>query len=289
MTIPAKTLTTLEYDKVIARLASYTHTAAGRALALALTPSPAYREVVSRQRLTAEARRLLDMKPNTGLSGAKEIGTLVQQAALGHALEPQELLDVQATLDIARTAHETIDRLRAYLPFLAETADAIGDFRDLTTAIARSISPRGEILDSASPVLGRLRKESRVAHDRLTARLNQLLNSGRSAVQEPIVTLRDGRYVIPVKAEMRSQMPGIVHNVSSSGATVFLEPLETVEMGNKWRELLAEEEREIARILRDLSARAGGVAPEIQETIDAMAQIDLTLAKRTAGQSDGRR
>ena len=287
MTIPAKTLTTLEYDKVITRLASYTHTAAGRALALALTPSPEYREVVSRQRLTAEARRLLDMKPNTGLTGAKEIGALVQQAALGHALEPQELLDVQATLDITRTAHETIDRLRAYLPFLAETADAIGDFRDLTTAIARSISPRGEILDSASPVLGRLRKESRVAHDRLTARLNQLLNSGRSAVQEPIVTLRDGRYVIPVKAEMRSQMPGIVHDVSSSGATVFLEPLETVEMGNKWRELLAEEEREIARILRDLSARAGGAAPEIQETIEAMAQIDLTLAKARLGKAIG--
>ncbi|HET8944597.1 MAG TPA: endonuclease MutS2, partial [Dehalococcoidia bacterium] len=265
MTIPPKTLTTLEYDKVIARLASHTQTAAGRVLALALEPSPEYREVLRRQRLTAEARRLLEMKPGTGLSGTKDIATLVQQAALGHTLEPQELLDVQATLAVSRTAHEAIERLRAYIPFLAEIADGIGDFRDLTAAIGRSISGTGEVLDSASPVLAQLRRESRIAHDRLTTRLNQMLGSAKAAIQEPIVTLRDGRYVIPVKAEMRSQMPGIVHDVSSSGATVFLEPLETVEMGNKWRELLAEEEREIARILRDLSAHVGRLADTIAE------------------------
>ncbi|HSP54631.1 MAG TPA: endonuclease MutS2, partial [Dehalococcoidia bacterium] len=287
MTIPAKTLTTLEYDKVIARLASHAQTPAGRALALALEPSTEYREVLRRQRLTAEARRLLEMKPGTGLSGTKDIATLVQQAALGHTLEPQELLDVQATLAVSRTAHETIERLRAYLPFLAEIADGIGDFRELTGAIGRSISGAGEVLDSASPVLAHLRRESRVAHDRLTTRLNQLVGSAKSAIQEPIVTLRDGRYVIPVKAEMRGQMPGIVHDVSSSGATVFLEPLETVEMGNKWRELLAEEEREIARILRDLSAHVGRLAESIQQTIEALARIDLSFARAKLGKAMG--
>ena len=287
MTIPAKTLTTLEYDKVIALLASHTQTPAGRVLALALEPSPEYQEVLRRQRLTAEARRLLEMKPGTGLGGTKDIGTLVGQAALGHTLEPQELLDVHATLAVSRTAHETIERLRAYLPFLAEVADGIGDFRDLTSAIGRAISGTGEVLDSASPVLAHLRRDSRVAHDRLTSRLNQLVGSAKSAIQEPIVTLRDGRYVIPIKAEMRSQMPGIVHDVSSSGATVFLEPLETVEMGNKWRELLAEEEREIARILRDLSAHVGRMADSIRETLEAMAQIDLSIAKAKLGKAIG--
>ncbi len=257
MTTPEKSLITLEYDKVIARLASHCGTAQGKAIAQALHPSAEYREVLHRQRLTAEGRRLLEMKPNTSLGGVRDIGTLVAQASRGHALEPTELLDVQATLAASRVARETIERLRAYMPFLAEIADGIGDFREITGAIGRAIGQSGEVLDSASPVLANLRRESRVAHDRLTARLNQILGQQRSAVQEPIVTLRDGRYVIPVKAEQRSQVPGIVHDVSSSGATVFLEPLETVEMGNRWREMLAEEQREIARILGELSAQVG--------------------------------
>ena len=154
--------------------------------------------------------------------------------------------------------------------YLAEIADRIGDFRQIASEIGRCISPRGDVLDSASPVLAKLRRESRVVHDRLTTRLNQILNSSRTAIQEPIVTLRDGRYVIPVKAEQRAQMPGIVHDVSSSGATVFLEPLETVEMGNSWREMLAEEQREIARILRQLSALVGERDEEIGEAIEAL-------------------
>src|SRR3989304_4312463 len=106
----------------------------------------------------------------------------------------------------------------------------------------------------------------------------------RPAPQEPIVPLRDGRYVVPVKAEMRSQLPGIVHDVSSSGATVFLEPLEAVEMGNAWRELQAEEEREVRRILRALSEQVGGRAVEIAAAVDALAALDLALAKARLGE-----
>ena len=285
MTTPAKSLITLEYDKVIARLARHCYTDQGRQLALGLLPSSDYREVRQRQRLTAEARRLLELKPNASLDGVRDVGALVHQAGLGHAMEPAELLDVLSTLNVSHTIHESISKLRAYLPFLAEVAGRIGDFGELTAAISRAISDRGEVLDSASPVLAQLRRESRVAHDRLSSRLQQILNSGRSAVQEPIITLRDGRYVIPVKSEMRSQLPGIVHDVSSSGATVFLEPLETVEMGNRWRELLAEEGREIARILRDLSARVGSLAPDISAAIEALAEIDLSLAKARLGEA----
>ena len=195
---------------------------------------------------------------------------------------------MQATLAHAHTVRETIDRLRVYVPYLAEIADRIADFREITSEIGRCISPRGDVVDSASPVLAQLRRESRVIHDRLTARLNQLLSSSRTAIQEPIVTLRDGRYVIPVKAEQRSQLPGIVHDVSSSGATVFLEPLETVEMGNRWREMLAEEQREIARILRQLSSGVGERDEEIGEAIEALAEIDLALAKARLGEAIGR-
>jgi DNA mismatch repair protein MutS2 len=287
VTTPTKTLTTLEYDKIIARLAAHCRTARGRSLALALQPSTDHAEVLHRQRLTAEGRRLREMKPNAGLHGVRDIGTLVHQAALGHALEPAELLDVQATLSASHTIRETIDRLRVYLPFLAEIADRIGDFRDITSEIGRCINARAEVVDAASPVLAQLRRESRIAHDRLTTRLNQLLTSSRGAIQEPIVTLRDGRYVIPVKAEQRAHLPGIVHDVSSSGATVFLEPLETVEMGNRWREMLAEGQREIARILRDLSSRVGARDTEIAEAIEALAEIDLSLAKARLGEEMG--
>src|SRR5438552_4207544 len=280
-----KSLSTLEYDKVIARLAAQCQTARGRALALALKPSTEYGEVLHRQRLTAQGRRLREMKPNVGLGAVRDIGTLAHQAGLGHSLEPAELLVVQATLAHARTIRETIDRLRVYLPFLAEISNRIGDFREVTTEIGRCINQRAEVVDAASPVLAQLRRESRIAHDRLAARLNQLLTSSRTAIQEPIVTLRDGRYVIPVKAEQRAQLPGIVHDVSSSGATVFLEPLETVEMGNRWRAVLAEEAREIARILRELSAQIGRAAEPIAETISAMAQLDFCLAKARLGQA----
>jgi len=287
VTTPEKSLSTLGYDKLIARLAAQCQTARGRALALALKPSAEFAEVLHRQRLTAEGRRLREMKPNVGLGAVRDIGTLAHQAGLGHVLEPAELLDVQATLAHGHTVRETIDRLRVYLPFLAEISDHIGDFREITTEIGRCINQRAEVVDAASPVLAQLRRESRIAHDRLTARLNQLLNSSRTAIQEPIVTLRDGRYVIPVKAEQRAQLPGIVHDVSSSGATVFLEPLETVEMGNRWREMLAEEQRELARILRELSSRVGARDADIAETIEALAKIDLSLAKARLGEEMG--
>jgi DNA mismatch repair protein MutS2 len=287
MATPQKSLITLEYDKIIAQLAALCQTPSGRALAVALTPSSEYREVLHRQRLTAEARKLLEMKPNTSLAEVRDVGALVHQASLGHTLEPVELLDVLATLSLARVIHDTVDRLRVYLPFLAEIADRIANFGDLTTEIGRCINSRGEVVDSASPELARLRRESRVAHDRLSSRLQQILSSAKSSVQEPIITLRDGRYVIPVKAEQRSQLPGIVHDVSSSGATVFMEPLETVEMGNRWRELLAEEQREVARIVRNLSARVGSRDAEIGAAIEALAEIDLSLAKARLGTQMG--
>lgn len=287
MTTTAKYLRTLEYDKIITRLGALCQTARGRALALALEPSTEHAVVLHRQRLTAEGRRLREMKPNLGLGAIRDIATLVHQASLGHALEPAELLDVQATLSHAHTVRETIDRLRVYLPFLAEIADRIGDFREVASEIARCINQRGEVVDAASPVLAQLRRESRIAHDRLTTRLNQILNSARAAVQDPIVTLRDGRYVIPVKADQRAQLPGIVHDVSASGATVFVEPLETVEIGNRWREMLAEEQREIGRILRDLSSRVGARDGDIAVAIESLAEIDLSLAKGRLGEQMG--
>jgi len=282
-----KSLHTLEYDKIIERLAALCAFPTSRRLALDLQPSSDYAEVLRRQRLTAEGRRALELKPNLSLSSAHDVRDSVGQAALGHVLEPAELLDVHATLHLARSIRGALSRLRVQLPFLAEIAERIVDFAEMERRIGRTVNERAEVVDDASPVLAQLRRDIRQAHDRLTHRLEQLVSSraNRTALQEPIVTLRDGRYVVPVKTEMRSQIPGIVHDVSSSGATVFLEPLEVVEMGNKWRELRLEEGREVQRILRDLSEAVGERAPDITAAVDILAEIDLALAKGRLGEA----
>ena len=296
MSTAPKTLATLEFDKILARLAGLCQTTAGRELALALRPSSDYAEVVRRQRLTAEARRLLELKPNLSLGSARDVRRHIQKAALAGILEPAELLDVHATLSLASSLRNTVVRLGipagggsasgGDLPLLRDIAHRLAELSPLVADIARCINQRAEVTDDASRVLSDLRREVRHAHDRLTARLQQILASqtGRQVAQEPIVTLRDGRYVIPVKADMRGQIPGVVHDVSGSGATVFLEPLETVELGNAWRELQVEEQREVERILRTLSASVGRAAGDIEATVEALAELDLALAKAKLGE-----
>jgi len=285
----AKSLHTLEYDKIIDRLAALCAFPASRRLARELQPSSDYPEVLRRQRLTAEGRRALELKPSLSLAPARDVGDPVGQAARGHVLEPAEVLDVEATLGLARSVRDTLSHLRVHLPLLAETADRIADLADLRSRIGRTVNQRAEVVDDASPVLAQLRRDARQSHDRLSHRLQQIVASSanRAVLQEPIVTLRDGRYVVPVKAELRSQLPGIVHDVSSSGATVFLEPLDVVEMGNKWRELQLEEQREVQRILRGLSEAVGERAAEIAAAVDALARIDLALAKARLGEALG--
>ena len=147
----------------------------------------------------------------------------------------------------------------------------------------------GELLDTASPRLGALRAAVRVAYDRLRRRLDTLVGSELGgALQEPIVTLRNGRYVVPVRAEARSQVKGIVHDASGSGQTLFVEPLVVVELGNAWREAQAAVEEEEGRILDELSALVGANATLLRETLEALAQFDFWAAKaQLAAELDG--
>ncbi len=276
-----KTLTTLEFDKVLARLARHTSFSAGRELALALRPSTSHTEVVRRQRLTAEAKGLLSMKPSVGLGGAHDVRPLAHKAGLGGILEPTELLEIASTLQAALEMRSTLARFSDSLPLLSELAEDLPEVPDLAADIGRAISARAEVTDGASPALAILRRDVRTAHDRLHSRLQEILNSalGRQVAQEPIVTLRDGRYVIPVKADFRGQIQGIVHDMSSSGATVFIEPLAVVHLANTWRELQLEEQHEVERVLRRLSAAVGSAAEGITGDVEGLAEIDLALAK----------
>jgi DNA mismatch repair protein MutS2 len=281
----AKTLTILEFEKVLTMLARHASFSGGRELALELRPSTDYDEVVRNQRLTAEARRLRQMQPRSGLGGVHDIRQLANKANLGGILEPSELLDAAGTLAAGRALKESIVRLggppAGRLPLLAEIADRITDLADVAAEIYRCITPRAEVADGASPALGVIRRNLHTVHERLYAKLQEMLSSAetRGAIQEPIVTLRDGRYVIPIKVEARSQVQGIVHDVSASGATIFVEPLAVVELGNTWREMQAEEQRELERVLRRLSALIGRGAYAIGVNIESLAEIDLAFAK----------
>jgi len=205
----------------------------------------------------------------------------VQSAARGGQLAATDLLDVLGFLRAARRTRNHVIPLSDRIPTLAAIAKRIGEFGPLIDELERTIDPRGEILDGASPDLPDLRRAIHIAHDRLHNRMEHWLNQAvsRGLAQEPIMTERDGRYVIPIKVDAKRRFPGIVHDVSSSGATLFIEPLGAVELGNGWREARVREEREIERILRRLSAAVGGYAGQIRQSIGALGETDLALAK----------
>lgn len=184
-------------------------------------------------------------------------------------------------LRAARFTHRQLAPLGREIPHLAHIAAQIGEFEPAIAAIEGAIDAHGEVQDGASPDLPTLRRAGRERHDRLLERLQRILNAAvaRGIAQESIITERDGRYVIPIKAESRSHLSSVVHDVSSSGATVFVEPLAVVELGNAWREARLAEEREIARILRRLSALVGTEAGAMAAAAQALAEIDLALAK----------
>jgi DNA mismatch repair protein MutS2 len=278
-------LRVLEFDKVLARLAKLTSFSAGRDLALALRPSPDYDEVVRRQRLLAEAIRLRRRRTPLNLTGAADVRPALEKAALGGVLDAQQLLEIAATQQVAEGFKAALARHAADLPLLAEMAASVAERRDVVAEINRAVDKRGEVTDAASPNLGLIRRDIRIAHDRLHAKLQEFLASpaGRTAAQEPIVTLRDGRYVIPIKADFRGEVRGIVHDVSASGATLFVEPLAVVDLANRWRELQIEEQREVERVLRRLSSLVADCALALAENVDVLAQLDLLMAAARLG------
>jgi DNA mismatch repair protein MutS2 len=278
MVLP-KTLQVLEFPKILARLANYTSFSAGRELALALTPATDATEVQRRLQATSQARRLLDLKPGLSLGGVHDLRPLVYRARISAMLEPGDLLEVLTTLEGGRRLCGTIARLADQLPVLADMAARFGDCPALEEEIARCITERGEVADAASPALGRIRGELQVSLSRLMNKLQEYVSSGGNYLQEPIITQRGDRYVLPVKAEARSHFRGIVHDQSASGATLFMEPLAVVELQNRWRKLQLDERQEIERILRQLTALTASHGDTLDANVQVLAELDLALAK----------
>jgi DNA mismatch repair protein MutS2 len=276
-----KHLQTLEFPKILGQLARHTTFSASHELALALEPSPIFAEVQHRLQETREARYLLDSTGGISLGGVHDVRPLARHAQRGATLPPIDLLNILDTLRAAQRVRRTLSRQHDRIPLLADIAARIEPCEGLAGEINRCISGQGEVVDHASEKLASVRRELRTAHERLLEKLNRMITSARLApyLQEALITQRSGRYVIPIKADFKGRISGIVHDSSSSGATLFIEPLSAVEMGNQWRQLQIEEEQEIERILAALSAHVGGLADELGWTVDALADLDLALAK----------
>lgn len=276
-----KHLVTLEFPKILDKLAYYAMFSASKELALALRPSPYLAEAQGWQAETSEAVHLLSAKVGIGIGGTRDVRPLTGRAQRGAILIPPELLEIRQTLIAARDLQRTITRLAEVYPRLADIAQRIEPCPGLVNDINQAIDERGEVKSSASPELARIRRELETAYSRLMERLNRLVASTQYSryLQEPLVTQRAGRYVIPLKAEFKGKIQGIIHDQSASGATLFIEPLATVELNNKWRQLQLDEEEEIRKILLALSEQVGGQSRLIDHTVVALAELDLAFAK----------
>ncbi len=271
----------LEFPEILRRLARHTDFSGGEAQALSLQPSFFIREAEELLARTSEARSLLDVHPDFALGGVSDIRPIAVRAQHGIVLQPTEFLEVRSTLMGADRVHRTLVRLETQFPNLADIAGRIQSLPGVSDAITRVLDDRGEVRDSASEELARIRRELRITQDRVQERLRRIVASPEVApyLQEALITRREGRFVIPVQADFKGHVHGIVHDRSSSGATLFMEPTQVVELNNTLRELRLAEEDEIIRLLRALAARVGQVAEEINHTLDALAELDLVMAK----------
>lgn len=279
--ISEKTIVTLELHKILQTLSRYTTFGAGEELALELYPSTAVEEVQLWQRETAEAVALLEESTNVNLQGARDVREPAMKAQRGVIVEPSILLDIRYTLRRGSTLKRTLGRMKGLYPLLSDLAQEVEECSELQNSIEKSIDDNAEVKDTASARLAIIRRDLKVAFERLQSKLNQIVSSksNQDKLQEAIVTMRNGRYVIPLKAEHKGKIKGIVHDSSSSGATLFIEPLATVELNNKWRELQLDEEKEIRRILADLTEEVAGESERIVRTVEILGYIDLTFAK----------
>jgi DNA mismatch repair protein MutS2 len=275
-----KTLQTLEFPKILERLAGYTAFSASADLARKLHPSNQLDEALSRQARTSEARKLLSVNDTVSIGGAHDVRPKADLAMRGGVLDAQDLLDVKSTLISARDLARTFERQQIEYPQLSQIAVDLMPPPGVVDVISRTISDRGDVMDSASPKLAQVRRDTKIAHDRLMSRLERMVNDARTApmLQESIITQRNGRYVIPLRAEFKGRVKSIVHDQSASGATLFVEPLVIVDLNNEWHRLQLVERDEVRRILAELSNLVGEYAERIALNVRALAEFDLALA-----------
>ncbi|MDR2132401.1 MAG: endonuclease MutS2 [Clostridiales Family XIII bacterium] len=271
----------LEYDKILSLLAAAASSDLTRREIAALLPSASPRVVERRLAETTEAVRVILRKGGLPLGNFPDVRAGATHAEKGGALGMGQLLEIALCLGIARKAARFLMSDAEDIPILAGLSDAIAAHRALEERIENAIVSECEMSDAADPALRRIRRDIARQNEAIRAKLNQIVTrpGSRELLQDGIVTLRGGRYVVPVKQEHRASFPGIVHDRSSTGATLFIEPQAVVNMNNELRELAILEEREIERILAELSAEVGAVARDIINNQALLVALDLIFAK----------
>lgn len=276
----AKSINTLEFQKVLDRLSGYSSFSASAALVRALRPTNDFELSAERQARTSEARRLLSEYANLTIGGARDVRPQAELASRGGVLSPEEFQDIKATLTASRDLRRFFAKLDLPIPNLMKIAQELEPPQGLIEAIGNVVSDRGEILDKASERLAELRREVKTANDRVMSKLGHFINDPSSArmLQEPIITIRNNRYVVPIKAEYKGRIRCVVQDQSASGVTLFIEPLAVVDLNNRWTEAVMSEAEEVQRILAELSILVGEATPAIQANVRALASLDFTLA-----------
>lgn len=279
-----RTLRVLEFPKVREQLAALTVTAIGRELAEALEPSLEAEPVRRWQQETGEALALLT-DGTVPLRGTTDLREVLRRAQIGSILTPGELLTVRDTLATVRQCKAFINARRDHAPLLAEVTTQIGSFAAVEDAIRRTVADDATVPDAASSELARIRREQRTVEARIRERLEELLRGPLARMlQDPLITIRGDRHVVPVKQEFKGQFPGVLHDQSASGATAFMEPLALVPLGNRVRELEVEEREEVSRLLQVLTALIGAAAEEIGQALAAVGRVDFAVGKALLAQ-----
>jgi DNA mismatch repair protein MutS2 len=277
----AKSLDMLEFPRIREMIAGYAAFSGGRELAAGLRPLKDHAAIAVLLDRTAEARELLALERNFSVG---EVTDIREQAALAEKegiLEPAALLEVRACLAALHALKSSLKERAEDFPLLWDIADGIVELKQIEKDITSCIDPSGDVLDAASPALASVRRQLRDTRAQILERLEHFIQTprGRRMLQEDIITEREGRYVVLVKMEYRHEVKGIVHDISNTEATVFVEPTATVGLGNAIRELVIEEHREVERVLRILSAEIGAHAADIGRAIELAAELDLIVAK----------
>lgn len=297
-----KALKTLEYTKIITQLESHAASPLGKSLCRELSPSSDLEEIRTRQAQTTDAVNRVRLKGSVSFSGLREIGGSLKRLEIGSSLSIPELLSISSVLTVASRAKAYGRRDTESPPVFtprfpgqkppkqAEVAEYVPDSLDplfqsiepltpLNNEIKRCILSEDEIADEASPGLSRVRRSIKAAADRIHTQLNSILNSHRTYLQDAVITMRDGRYCLPVKAEYKNQVSGMIHDQSATGSTLFIEPMAIVKLNNEIRELEIQEQKEIEAVLASLSNEAAPHIEELRLNMELLAQLDFIFAK----------
>ena len=271
----------LEYPKILNRLAGLAVSAMGKERALALRPSGDFDEVRRLQAQTEEASSVIAYTGGNPMSEFDDVREYLKLSTVGATLSMKALLSVAGALRACRTVRKALVTEREDTPILTEMGSRIASNRMLEEDITNAIISEDEMSDHASPELYDIRRHIRVINDRVRDKLNSYIRSASTQkyLMDSIITMRNGRYVIPVKAEYRQQVPGLVHDQSGSGSTLFIEPMAIVEAGNELKEWTLKERQEMEKILKDFSARIAPDAPMIASSLGILADLDCVFAR----------